>query len=50
MNLNIHFTYYDVWSGHYGPSGFVKETLVYSSESLADCYAWLEAKKKGYLL
>lgn len=40
----------NVWSGRISYGGFVKEEIVYSNESIADCYAWVKAKKEGLIL
>jgi hypothetical protein len=29
---------------------FIKDKVVYSSESIADCYAWIKAKQEGLFL
>jgi len=39
-----------VWSGRVSYGDFIKEEIVYSSESIADCYAWISAKKEGLML
>lgn len=41
-----------VFSGKQEPSNylkFVKDKVVYSSESIADCYAWIKVKQEGLM-
>jgi hypothetical protein len=38
-----------VYSGHMVYNEWVKDDIVYSSTSIADCYAWVKAKEEGLL-
>jgi hypothetical protein len=41
---------WQVWSGRVSFGDFIKDEVVYSSQSIADCYAWVSAKREGLLL
>lgn len=39
-----------VYSGRVSYGDFIKDEIVYSSESIADCYAWVKVKQEGLML
>ena len=42
---------WNVWSGNISPKDeFIKKEIVYSSESIADCYAWIKATKQDMII
>jgi hypothetical protein len=43
-------TIWHVWSGRVSYGDFVKEEIVFSDEDIANCYAWIKAKKEGLML
>jgi hypothetical protein len=38
-----------VYSGHTSHGDWIKDDLEYSSNSIADCYAWIKAKQENLL-
>ena len=38
-----------VYLGHMSYGDWVKEDVVFSSNSIADCYAWIKAKQEGLM-
>jgi hypothetical protein len=39
-----------VYSGRISYGDFVKEDVVFSSKSIADCYAWIKAMNEGLII
>jgi len=38
-----------VYSGRVSYGDFIKEKIVYESDTIIDCYGWIKAKQEGLL-
>lgn len=43
-------TIWYVWLGKVTYGDFIKDKIVYSNKSIADCYSWIKANKEGLIL
>jgi hypothetical protein len=41
---------WSVYDGHIEYGNYLEDSIVFSSPSIADCYAWVKAKEEGLIL